>query len=116
MLKLLVDEHVPRSIVLGLRSREPALDILEVKAVGLRRAADDALLEWAAQEGRVFVTYDVNTAIDAAYDRVRAGKPMPGVFAVTKFTPVGVAIEHLLILAVASNPGEWENQVAYVPL
>jgi hypothetical protein len=34
-----------------LRSREPAVDILDVKTAGLRGMKDPALLELAAQQG-----------------------------------------------------------------
>ncbi|HYP41962.1 MAG TPA: hypothetical protein VEX13_16510 [Chloroflexia bacterium] len=41
---------------------------------------------------------------------------MPGVFAITESTPIGVAIEELLVLAIVSLPNEWEGQVLYLPL
>jgi hypothetical protein len=47
------------------------------------------VLEWAAQEGRVLLTHDVATITHHAYERVRAGKPMPGVFEVDRGLPLG---------------------------
>lgn len=81
MLKLLTDEHVPTQLVLGLLRRESTLDVVQVRDVGLRSRPDPELLEWAAGEGRVLITYDVNIMPGFAYDRVRRGSPMPGVFA-----------------------------------
>jgi Domain of unknown function (DUF5615) len=46
---------------MGLRAREPAIDILDVKTAGLRGMADPTLLEIAAQQDRVLITYDRNT-------------------------------------------------------
>jgi hypothetical protein len=44
----------------------------------MRQAGDPAILEWAAQEGRVLLTHDVADMTKYAYERIRTGKPMPG--------------------------------------
>lgn len=116
MLKLLVDEHIARKLVQGLLRKEPRLDVVRVQEVGLRRALDPDILEWAASEGRVLVTFDVKTVPAAAYSRAAEGQHMPGVFAITESTPLGVVIEQLLVLAIVSLPNEWEGQVVYLPL
>lgn len=74
------------------------------------------MLEWEAQDGRVFLTHDVAAITRHAYDRVRSGKPIPGIFEVSRKVAVGVAIEDLLLLAECSEEGEWEGQVCYLPL
>ena len=51
-----------------------------------------------------------------AYERVRNGKPMPGVFEVDRGVPVAQAIEDILLLAECSLEEEWEGQVRYLPL
>jgi hypothetical protein len=47
--RFLTDEDLDASIIRGLRSREPAIDILDVKTARLRGMKDSALLELAAQ-------------------------------------------------------------------
>ena len=69
-----------------------------------------------AAVGRAVLTHDVSTMTRYAYDRVRAGLLMPGVFEVSRDVPLGVAIEDILLLAECSIPGEWEEQVRYLPL
>lgn len=49
--RFLADEDLDVGIIQGLRSREPAIDILDVKTAGLRGTKDPALLELAAQQG-----------------------------------------------------------------
>ncbi len=115
-MKLLADENVRGAIVRGLLRRRPDLDLLRVQDVGLREADDPTVLAWAAQEGRVVLTQDEETLIGFAYERVSAGLPMPGVIEVRQDVPLGVAIADLLILILASQPGEWEGQVLYIPL
>ena len=79
-------------------------------------ADDPAVLEWAAREDRVLLTHDVATMTRYAYEQVRAGKPMPGVFEVGRTVPIGLAIEEILLIARYSLKGEWEGQVRYLPL
>jgi Domain of unknown function (DUF5615) len=116
MIRLLADENFNNDVVRGLGRRNAQIDILRVQEVGLSEAEDPEVLEWAAEAGRVLLTHDVSTMTHYAYERVRAGKPMPGVFEVGRKVPIGVAIEEILILAECSEAGEWEGQVRYLPL
>jgi len=116
VLRLAADENFNNDIVRGLLRRKPDLDIVRVQDVGLIEADDPAVLEWAAQEGRVLLTHDVTTITQYAHERAQAGKPIPGVFEVSRKVPIGVAIEDILLIAECSLEGEWEGQVRYLPL
>ena len=116
MLTLAADENFNNDIVRGLRRRNPDLDLVRVQDVGLSVADDPTVLEWAAQEGRVLLTHDVSTITRYAYDRLRAGKSMPGVFEVSREVPIRIAIEDILLLAEYSLDNEWEGQIRYLPL
>jgi predicted nuclease of predicted toxin-antitoxin system len=84
--------------------------------VGLSGASDEAVLEWAAREGRVLLTHDVSSLTRYAYERVKAHLQMPGVFEVSRGVTTRTAIEDILLLAELSLPGEWEGQIRYLPL
>ena len=71
--RFLADENLDADIIQGLRSREPAIDILDVKTAGLRGATDPALLELAVRQDRVLIAYDRNTI-----DAVLSGPPRCG--------------------------------------
>ena len=116
MLRLAADENFNNDIVRGLWRRKSELDIVRIQDVGLSGADDPTVLEWAAREGRVLLTHDVTTMTRYAYERVRAGQPMPGVFEVSRTVPIGRAIKDILLLAECSLEGEWEGQVRYLPL
>ena len=116
MLLLVSDENFNNDIVRGLLRRNPSLDIVRVQDVGLRGEEDPVILEWAAQEGRILLTHDAATMAHFAYERVRAGKSMPGVIEVPDDLPIGDAIEDILLIAEYSDKGEWESQVVYLPL
>ncbi|MDO8754923.1 MAG: DUF5615 family PIN-like protein [Anaerolineales bacterium] len=116
MLLLVSDENFNNDIVRGLLRRNPELDIVRVQDVGLRGEEDPVILEWAAQKGRVILTHDAATMADFAYQRVREGKPMPGVIEVADDLPSGQVIEDILLLAGYSDQYEWEARVIYLPI
>ncbi len=100
----------------GLRRRQPALDLVRVQDVGLRRTPDAAILEWAAQHGRVVVSVDKKTLAVDAWDRVARGVPMPGVAILRILLTIGQAIDELEIIALAGNPDDFRDQVIFLPL
>jgi predicted nuclease of predicted toxin-antitoxin system len=116
MLLLVADENFNNGILRGLMRRDPSLDIVRIQDIGFTHAPDPVVLEWAAQENRVLLTHDRNTITKFAYERVAAGKPMPGVIEVDRSVPMSVAIDDILLLAVLSDNGEWEGQIIYLPL
>lgn len=116
MIRLAADENLNNDIVRGLLRRKPNLDIVRAQDAGLSGMNDMDVLEWAAKEGRVLLTHDVSTMTYQAYERVRVGKSMPGVFEIGRDVPIGQAIEDILLLVECSLEGEWEGQVRYLPL
>lgn len=115
-MRFVADENFDRAIVQGLIRRSPEIDIVRVQDVGLSGADDPSILEWAAREYRILLTHDVGTMTMYAYDRIRAGQAMPGVFEVTRRASIGRAIADILLLIGCSHEDEWSDQVCYIPL
>jgi hypothetical protein len=116
MLRFLADENFNFDIVRGVQRRNSLVDVVRVQDIGLTGANDPTLLERASQSSRVILTHDVSTMTHYAYERVRAGLPMPGVFEISRGVSVGQAIEDVLLIAECSLEDEWEGQVRYLPL
>lgn len=116
MIAFAADENFNNDILRGLVRRNPELDIIRIQDAGLSGADDRAVLEWAAQQSRVLLTHDVTTITHYAYDRIKSGLGMPGVFEVGYALPVGQVINDLLLIAECSLDGEWEGQIHYLPL
>jgi len=116
MIGLALDENFNHDILRGMVRRNPRLDFVRVQDAGLSGQDDEAVLEWAAQQGRVLISHDVATMTAFAYARIAAGLSMPGVFEVPRTLSISAAIEDLLLIAECSLPGEWEGQVRYLPL
>jgi len=94
---------------LGVQRRAANIDVARVQDVGLRTADDPAVLQWAADEGRVLMTHDIKTIPDFAHERVSAGLPMPGVLIVRSVLPIAVVIDELVIIEAASDPDDLEG-------
>jgi len=116
MLRLVSDENFNGDIVRGLLRRHPELELVRVQDVGLLQTPDSDILEWAASQGRVLLSHDVSTVPPTAYQRVRDGKPMPGVFIVPDRMPIGQAIDEMLFLSMDVEPNEWKDRVLFLPL
>lgn len=116
MLKFVADENFNNDIHRGVHRRNKTVDIVRAQDEGLSGAEDPIVLDWAAQASRLVLTHDVSTMTHHAYDRARAGKPMPGIVEISRDVPIGKAIEDILLLTACSREGEWEGQVVYLPL
>ena len=98
MLRLVSDENFNGDIVRGLFRRYAELELVRVQDIGLMQTPDPDILEWAASQEYVLLSHDVSMVPPAGYQRVRDGKPMPGVFIVPDRMPIGQAIDEILFL------------------
>ncbi len=116
MLLLVADENFNSAILRGLLRVKPNLDIVRVQDVGLSATDDPIILEWAASEDRIVLTHDAATMTKYAYERINAGKYMPGIIEVSRKVPLGTAIDDILLIAGTSQHGELAGQIIYLPL
>src|SRR5262249_7359401 len=90
------DHDVNEHILDGALRREPALEVLRARDVGLADRPDDEVLEFAAARGMIVVSDDVNTMPAHAYARLAAGRPVAGLLMVKQTDPIGPIIDSLL--------------------
>jgi hypothetical protein len=116
MLRLLADENFNGDIVRGLLLRYPDLDVVRVQDVGIAGANDADMLAWAAENGRIVLTHDRASLPEYAFERLREGKELSGVFLINDRYPVGDAIREILLLLTCSEQAEWKGRVVHLPL
>ena len=116
MLPLLIDENLNHRILRGLLRSVPHLNYLLAANAGLKGASDPALLDFAARANRVLATHDLRTIPKHAYERIKAGLPMPGVIAISDDLPIGRVIEDLAVIVECAEPSEIQSLVIYLPL
>lgn len=115
-MRFLADENFNNRILRGIQRENAHIDIQRVQDTDFYEAEDPDVLDYAAREQRILLTHDIKTMPKFAYERVHAGKPMPGGVAIPKDAPVGEVIEDFLIVLGAGSPQDLENQVIYLPL
>jgi len=100
----------------GLLRREPAVEVVRVRDVGLDGRPDAEILEFAAAQRMLVISHDVNTMPAEAYARMEAGRSMPGLLMAQQSQPIAPVIESLVIIWSASEMEEWEGNVWFLPL
>jgi hypothetical protein len=77
---------------------------------------DTEILAYAAREGLLVVSHDVNTMPAAAFARLSAGKSFPGLFMSPQSSPIASIIDSLVLIWAASELEEWQDRVVFLPL
>jgi predicted nuclease of predicted toxin-antitoxin system len=114
--KFLADNDFIQAIIDGVLRREPSIDFGRVRDFGLERRSDPEVLEWAAQNGFIVISHDVNSMRGFAYERFARGEPMAGLFLVHQTEAIAPVIESLIVVWAGSEAEEWRDQVRYLPL
>lgn len=116
MLKFAADENFNNKILRGVAFRDPTFDVVRVQDAGLMGADDPTVLSWAAEEGRIVLSHDVNTLVKFADERVQEGLAMPGLILVPEPFALAVIIDDLCLVSNCSTGQEWDGQRRYLPL
>ena len=78
--RFLADEDLRHGIVLAVRRLEPLVQIITVQETAMRASSDSDVLDFAASQGWLVLSHDVNTMRAVAERRVAERLPMPGLF------------------------------------
>jgi predicted nuclease of predicted toxin-antitoxin system len=113
-MKLLLDENLEAAILRGLLRLSPGLDVVRVVDAGLASAPDQAVLAWAAEQGRVVVSRDRATMSLEAARRIEAGEPMPGLLLIRRGASVGEVLRALELILACAQEGELEGVIEYI--
>ena len=113
-LTLYMDQHVPRSITNGLRSR--GVEVFTAYEDDSHELDDPSLLDRATELGYVLFTRDDDLLAEAA-KRQRLGILFVGViYAHQLRVSIGACIEDLEIISKVGEPDDLLNSVKYLPL
>ena len=107
-----MNEH----IIDGVLRREPAIEFIRAREVNLGDHPDPEVLEYAAVNGYVIVSHDVNTMPGHAQERMVAARPMAGLLMAQQRSPIGQIIDSLVLIWTASEAEEWQSQICFLPI
>ncbi len=108
------DADLRRSIVTGLRRRQPEIDFQTAQLAQLEGLEDRMVLQQAAEQGRILVSHDF-ASMPLHFASFLARRKSPGIFLISQKPPVREAIDGLLLAWEASEPEDWLNKVTYLP-
>jgi hypothetical protein len=114
--RFLADHDFNEHIVRGAERLEPGIEFLRAREAGLHAQSDPSILDYAAREGWIVLSHDVNTMSAAAAARLEAGQPMNGLLLVHQRSPIAAVISDLVLIWASSEAEEWANQIRFLPL
>lgn len=114
--RFLADHDLNEQIVAGVLRRGSGLEFRRVRDLGFAQRNDAFLLNYAAEQGLIIISHDVNTMTAAAYERLAEGKSLAGLFMVPQTAPVSSIIDNILLIWSASDAEEWTNLVTFLPI
>lgn len=115
-IRFLADHDLNDHIVNGVFRREPAIEFVRVRDVGLSAESDSLILEYASREQFIVVSHDVNTMTEAASDRISSSHALAGLLMVPQSVPVALVIDSLILIWSVSDSNDWQNQIVFLPL
>lgn len=114
--RFLTDQDFNDIIIRGVERLEPSIDFLRIRDVGLAEAPDAEVLAYAAANGWLVLSHDVNTMIAVAYEQFARGQLATGLLMVRQQAAVARIIDEVVMIWAASEAEEWHNQVRFLPL
>jgi predicted nuclease of predicted toxin-antitoxin system len=110
-LRIFFDEDVHAALAAALRKRgHDAVLALEEKRLGL---SDESQLNFATQENRCLVTFNVGDFVRLHNRWIDAGREHAGII-VSKQLPIGEMLRRLLILLQKENEDSMRGQVRFL--
>jgi|SRR5579872_346727 len=114
--RFLADHDLNEHIIDGVLRREPSIEFIRARDIGMSESSDSDILAYAAENGFLIVSHDLNTMPAHAHARATAGNPTQGLLMVRQSVPIARVIESLVLIASASDAEEWQDTVQFLPL
>lgn len=92
------------------------MDVPRAQDDGAGEFDDSRLLDRATELGRILFTQDDDLLREAAWGQETEERFAGVIYAHQLNVTVGQCVEDLELIAQATEPGEWANRVAYLPL
>lgn len=109
------DADFNQIIVAAVVRKMPAVDFRTATAAGLAGVDDIAVLGIAAQDGRILVTHDQAT-MPTQFGEFTRSNTSPGLIVVPQSLAIRDAADSLILIWAATDPEEWTNRIAYLPI
>jgi hypothetical protein len=109
------DADLNQIIVSSVLRREPAIDFRTARAADLAGVRDPDVLARAADDDRILVTHDQTTMPRHFGEFVQAQRS-PGLLVVPQHLLPRHVVDDLILIWAATEPEEWLNRLAFLPI
>lgn len=109
------DADFNQIIVAAVVRKTSEIDFRTATAAGLAGVDDAAVLAIAAQDGRILVTHD-QTTMPTHFGEFTRSNTSPGLIVVPQSLAIREAADSLILIWAATEPKEWTNRIAYLPI
>src|SRR6266852_2403394 len=119
-LAFLLDEHLRGKLWQAIRSHNArGGHLIDAARVGDMPdiplgTLDPEILIWAENKRRILVSRDEKTMKSYLADHLQVGRHSPGVFLVRKGSTLAEVTFFLAAATYASEPADWQDQIAYI--
>jgi hypothetical protein len=116
ILAYLFDENVDAALIAGMRRFDPEVPVLAVGEPGNppRGTLDPDILLWCEEWDCLLVTNNRHSMPIHLRDHLAAGRHIPGILLLNPGMRVGETTEALQLIAYASEPGEYRDQIRHL--
>lgn len=114
----LIDENLPPVIAAQVRRHEPRIQVLAIGQSGapVKGALDPQLLCWIEENDCLLVTNNRTSMPGHLRAHRAAGGHIPGILVTPFPLDIGMLVEELILIWVASLPNEYRDQIVYLPV
>jgi len=109
------DADFNQIIVSAVARRYPEIDLRTATVAGLAGLKDADVLALAGRDNRVLITHDHSTMPRHFGEFIRT-TPSSGLIVVSQSLPVRDVVDALVLIWAATQPEEWVNRIAYLPI
>lgn len=117
-IRYLLDENVNPRLRRGLLQRSPGITVWQVGDPGAPELGtlDPDILAWCESNGFTLVTNNRASMPVHLHEHVMAERSVPGIFLMSSQLSMGDTIEELVLIWEFSEPGDYRNQIIYLPI
>ncbi len=117
-IKYLLDENLPNLYKTQLFSRLPDLFVKMIGDEGVppRGTKDPEILIWCQANNFILVTNNRSSMPVHLADHLAEKRHIPGIFVFRPKAEVKLIIDDLILIALAANENEFQDQIIHIPL
>jgi hypothetical protein len=109
------DADFNQIVVSAIARQHPEIDFQTATAAGLAGLKDADVLALARRDSRVLITHDHSTMPRHFGEFIRVSAS-PGLIVVPQSLPIREVVDALILIWAATQPEEWVNRLAYLPI